>query len=113
MVVGGEALSGGGIERLGAPAIQIAQSHEDRERLVVDGLAAESEQGLHEVVWRFPARSGVSQADIELGEHASREQVPPHRQAARNVRLSVRIEALARNPGRPGPGLVPLPRMAW
>ena len=54
-VIARQAVRGRGIQRRLAVAIQVAQRHENLQRLVLHCLAAEPEQRLQHVVGLFPA----------------------------------------------------------
>ena len=92
-IIGGQTQRGGGSERIGAPAVEIAQLHEDCEGLVGERLPAEAEQRLHHVVGGLPAGRRAGQPDVEFGESAAGKEGLPDLHAARDVRPSIRVQA--------------------
>ena len=50
----GQAVDRGRFERFGAIPVDIAEGHEDLQRLILDGLAREPEQGLQHVIRLLP-----------------------------------------------------------
>ena len=96
VVLARQAVHRGGFERLGAVALDVAQRHEDFQRLVLDRLR-------HRPNSASSTSSGSFQPGAALVSLASYlpcgmidEQVLPHVQTAGQVRLAVGIQAQAR-----------------
>ena len=86
----------GGAERRGAIAVDIADRHEDLQRLVLHRLAGEGEEGFQHVVRLFPGGGQLGELAVVLALRMVEEEVAPHFEAAGNVRLAVGVHAQAR-----------------
>jgi len=103
-------------------AVHVRDGHEDLERFVLHGLAAERKKRLQNVVRLFPARGGTREFAVVLALRVAHEEVFPDLQAAGYVGPAAGVDpqprgqqhhiVLERNTGRAGPGLVILPRTA-
>ena len=117
-----QTLHGFGLQRLRPVAVDIRQRHENRQRLIVDGLAQKAEHGLHHVVPVLPVQRGPGQLRVVLVLWTLGEQVLPGIEAAGQVNAAVGVErrrvvssiisAFERKTGRAGPGVVTRPRTA-
>ncbi len=79
-----------------AAAIEVAQSHEDPQRLIVHAAAAEGKKRLEYIVGLLPVLGHPSKLDAVLPGRVLEEQVAPDADAAGDVRLSAGLEAQAR-----------------
>ena len=112
----GQPVHGGGFQGSGAAAIEIAHRHEDFERLVFHGLAAEREERFEDVIRLFPGGREARQLTIVFSLGMVDEQIPPNLQAAGDMRLAIGVQAQPRGQqhhvrigaetGRAGPGVV-------
>ena len=96
VILARQAVDGGGAERRGAIAVDIADRHEDLERLVLHGFAGEGEEGFQHVVGLFPAGGQFGELAVVLALRMVQEEVAPHFEAAGNVGLAVGVHAQAR-----------------
>ena len=84
------------LERRGAIAVDIADRHEDLERLVLHGFAGEGEERFEHVVGLFPAGGQLGEFAVVLALGMIEEEVAPDFQAAGDVGLAVGVHAQAR-----------------
>ena len=96
MILARQAVDRGRAERGGAVAVDIADRHEDLQRLVLHRLAGEREEGFQHVVRLFPTGGQFGQLAVVLALRMVQEEVAPHFQAAGNVGLAVGVHAQAR-----------------
>jgi hypothetical protein len=96
VVVARQPVDRGGFERLRAVAVQVADGHEDLERLILHGLAAEREERLQDIVRFFPGGGQTREFAVVFALRMIGEKGLPHIQVAGNVRLAVGIQAQPR-----------------
>ena len=96
-VVPHQAIHGGGLQRLRAVAIQVAEGHENLQRLVVHGLAAKREESLDEVVGLFPGGRQAGQLAVVFGLGIIGEETLPNFQVAGDMGLTVGIQMQPRS----------------
>ena len=92
MVVVRQPVNGCGLKRFGPKTVQVADGHENLERLVLDGLSSEGEEGLEHVVGLLPCRGQLSELAVVLAVRMIHEQVLPDIDAAGDVRPAVGID---------------------
>src|SRR5580698_8399540 len=96
MKFAGEAVDGIGVERGDAVALDIAERHEDFQRLILDGFAGQAEEGFENIVGILPASGGFAELRVVLALRVVDEKVFPDIEVAGYVRFSVLIQTETR-----------------
>ena len=96
VVVVRQPVNGCGLKRFGPKTVQVADGHENLERLVLNGLAAQGEQRFEHVVGVLPAGGGLGQLAVVLSVWVGNKKVSPDFDAAGNHQAAARIRAQAR-----------------
>ena len=92
-IVARQLVHGGRIQGLGAPPVDVGQRHENLQRLIFSGLAAQAEERFEHVVGVFPLSGGAGEFGVIFALGVIGEKPLPDFQASWKMRLAVRIQA--------------------